>query len=261
MGDTAPGGGFEVDPDVVFRASVQFLGSKDFVYNIASGVVGDLASSEGMAGDDTVAHDFATKYERTAKSVVKATGTAGRAMATISSRLLTMAANYLSVQDSVAAASTGKINTLAPLAKGTQQCDESEAHNSLPMVTGSREAHEIPVIGKFWPQGNPNRLRGAAQVWEQCASAIDTAQRRPACRGRDGEVHRHGVRGLQVVRRDGVRRLPARRDRRVGIATADGEHLLGVPGTAVPVRRRVAAPSRFLPLRSRSVVGGKIRTA
>ncbi|MGW7449451.1 hypothetical protein [Kitasatospora sp. NPDC054795] len=107
MGDAGPEGGFEVDPDMVSRASVEFLGSKDFVHNIASGVAGDLASSAGTAGDDTIAHSFAKKYEPAAKSVVKAIGTAGQRMATISSRLLTMAAGYLAVQDSVAAAFTG----------------------------------------------------------------------------------------------------------------------------------------------------------
>ncbi|MFF2618978.1 hypothetical protein [Kitasatospora sp. NPDC058046] len=72
---------------------------------------------------------------------------------------------------------TPRTATTTVLAKGAQQCEESQAHNSLPMVTGSKEVHEIPVIGKFWPQGDPKRLRGAAQVWAQCASVVDTAQR------------------------------------------------------------------------------------
>ncbi|MFD4907570.1 hypothetical protein [Kitasatospora purpeofusca] len=80
---------------MVFWASMKFMGSKDFVYSIAFGVSGDPASAAGMAGDDSVAHSFARKYEPAARSVVKAIGTAGHGMATISSRLLTMAANYL----------------------------------------------------------------------------------------------------------------------------------------------------------------------
>ncbi|MFB8241059.1 restriction endonuclease fold toxin-2 domain-containing protein [Kitasatospora purpeofusca] len=177
MADAGSGTGFEVDPDVLFRASMKFMGSRDFVYSIASGVAGDLASTAGMAGDDSVAHSFARKYEPAARSVVEAIGTAGQGMATVSSRLLTMAANYLAIQDSVAAGFTGRINTSSPLAKGAQQCEENEAHSSLPMVTGSKGVHEIPVIGKFWPQGDPTRLRAAAQVWATCASVLDTAQR------------------------------------------------------------------------------------
>ncbi|WP_159400339.1 hypothetical protein [Streptomyces sp. XY431] len=53
-------------------------------------MAGDLASTVGMTGDDSVAHGFARKYEPVARSVVKAIGTAGQGMATISSRLLTM---------------------------------------------------------------------------------------------------------------------------------------------------------------------------
>ncbi|MDH6113567.1 hypothetical protein P3T36_005270 [Kitasatospora sp. MAP12-15] len=44
------------------------------------------------------------------------------------------------------------------------------------MVTGSKQVHEIPVIGKFWPQGDPDKLRAAGGVWAKCASLIDDAQ-------------------------------------------------------------------------------------
>jgi hypothetical protein len=86
-------------------------------------------------------------------------------MATISSRLLSMATNYLAAEDAIAASMTGKVNTssgLSPSA-GQQQCAPSEAHNTLPMVTGSKQVHEIPVIGKFWPQGDPDRRQLAAE--------------------------------------------------------------------------------------------------
>ncbi|MFJ1796572.1 restriction endonuclease fold toxin-2 domain-containing protein [Kitasatospora griseola] len=162
---------------MVFRASVEFLDTKDFVYAIAAGTAGDLASSSsGMAGDDSVAHSFAGKYEPAAKTIVKAIGTAGQGMAAISGRLLTMAANYLAVEDSIAAAMTGRIDTSSGTAQRAQECEPSEAYNSLPMVTGSKEVHEVPVIGKFWPQGDPDRLRQAGRVWARCASLLDDAQ-------------------------------------------------------------------------------------
>ncbi|MDQ0910359.1 hypothetical protein QFZ22_006344 [Streptomyces canus] len=173
-----PSGGYQVDPDTVFRSSVQFLDTKDFVFDIASGTAGDLSASAGMAGDDSTAHSFASKYEPAARTVVKAIGTAGQGMATISSRLLAMATNYLAADDTIAAQMTGKINTssgLSPSAR-QQQCEPSEAYNSLPMVTGSQQVHEIPVIGKFWPQGDPDKLRAASRVWASCATLIDDAQ-------------------------------------------------------------------------------------
>ncbi|WP_030462595.1 restriction endonuclease fold toxin-2 domain-containing protein [Kitasatospora sp. NRRL B-11411] len=39
-----------------------------------------------------------------------------------------------------------------------------------------KEVHEIPVIGKFWPQGDPDRLRQAGEVRAKCASLLDDAQ-------------------------------------------------------------------------------------
>ncbi|MFG2825316.1 restriction endonuclease fold toxin-2 domain-containing protein [Kitasatospora sp. NPDC048365] len=170
------GGGFVVDPSTVFRASVQFLDTKDFVYDIAAGVAADLSSSAGMAGDDSIAHSFAGKYEPAARTIVKAIGTAGQGMAAISGRLLTMAVNYLKAEDAIAAALTGNIQTSSATAQRAQECEPSEAYSSLPMVTGSKEVHEIPVIGKFWPQGDPERLRHAGEVWARCASLIDDAQ-------------------------------------------------------------------------------------
>ena len=83
----APAGGYKVDPDTVFRASVDFLDTKDFVFNIAAGTAGDLSAKAGMAGDDSTAHSFASKYEPAARTIVKAIGTAGQGMATIIERL------------------------------------------------------------------------------------------------------------------------------------------------------------------------------
>lgn len=183
---SSPAGGYQVDPDTVFRASVEFLDTKDFVYGIAAGTAGDLGTSAGMAGDDTTAHSFASKYEPAARTIVKAIGTAGQGMATISSRLLAMATNYLAAEDSVAASMTGKVDTSSGLSPSAaqQQCEPSEAYGSLPMVTGSKQVHEIPVIGKFWPQGDPDRLRGRAGCgrrvppWSMTRSATPPVTRR-----------------------------------------------------------------------------------
>jgi hypothetical protein len=170
------GGGYAVDPYVVFRASAQFLDAKDFVYSIAAGVAGDLHVSAGMAGNDATAHSFASHYEPAATTVVAGVGKAGQGMAAISSRLLGMANNYLRVEDAAAAAFSGRVDVSTGLSQGAQDCEPSSAHASLPMVTGSKQVHEIPVIGRFWPQGDPERLRAAAQVWSRAASLLDDAQ-------------------------------------------------------------------------------------
>jgi hypothetical protein len=169
--------GYQADLDTMFKSSVQFLDTKNFVHDIAAGVAGDLSVSAGMAGDDSTAHSFATKYEPAARTLVKTIGMAGQGMAAISSRLLAMAVTYLRQEDAVAGALLGKnIDTASGLAQSSDQCEPSEVYNSLPMVTGSREVHEIPVIGKFWPQGDPDKLRQTAQVWAKCAELVDDAQ-------------------------------------------------------------------------------------
>ncbi|MGH3493200.1 MAG: hypothetical protein ACRDRL_23075 [Sciscionella sp.] len=171
------GGGYAVDPYVVFRASTQFLDAKDFVYDIAAGLAGNLQFSAGMAGDDSTAHSFAARYEPAATAIVAAIGTAGQGTAAISSRLLGMANNYLRVEDAAAAAFAGRVDVSSGLSPGAQQeCEPSTAQASLPMVTGSKQVHQIPVIGRFWPQGDPDKLRAAAQVWSRAAALLDDAQ-------------------------------------------------------------------------------------
>jgi hypothetical protein len=169
--------GYTVDPETVFRVSIQYLDTKTFVYGIADGTAGDLSASAGMAGDDSTAHDFASKYEPCARTVVKAMGTAGQAMSAVSGRLLTMAWNYLKTEDSVAASfNGGQIDTASGMQRQPKNCEPSEAYVALPAVTGAKQSSSIPVISRFWPQGDPDKLRAAAQVWQKAAELIDNAQ-------------------------------------------------------------------------------------
>ncbi|HEX7658848.1 MAG TPA: restriction endonuclease fold toxin-2 domain-containing protein [Pseudonocardiaceae bacterium] len=168
--------GFVADRDVMFQASVQFLDAKTFVLNIAAGTAGDLASSVGMAGDDDAAHNFANIYEPCARSVVQAMDKAGQAMAAISGRLLTMAWNYLKTEDNIAASfNGGQIDTSSGMSR-PPECEPTEAHAGLPSVIGPGQTNDIPVISQFWPQGYPDRLRAAADVWRKAGELIDDAQ-------------------------------------------------------------------------------------
>ncbi|MEU6352227.1 hypothetical protein ABZ896_23360 [Streptomyces sp. NPDC047072] len=154
-----PSGGYQVDPDTVFRSSVQFLDTKDFVFDIAAGTAADLSASAGMAGDGSTAHSFAAKYEPAARTVVQAIGSAGQGMATISSRLLAMATNYLAADDAIAAQMTGKVDASSGLSPSAhqQQCEPSEAYNSLPMVTGSKEGPRDPGDREVLAPGRPGQ--------------------------------------------------------------------------------------------------------
>jgi hypothetical protein len=155
---------------------VQYLDTKNFVYGIADGTAGDLSASAGMAGNDDTARAFATKYEPAARTVVQAMGKAGQAMAAISGRLLVMAWNYLTTEDKVAASfNGGKIDSTSGMRR-PEGCEPSNAYAVLPQVTGASETSGIPVVSRFWPQGNPDKLRATAQVWLKAAELIDDAQ-------------------------------------------------------------------------------------
>jgi hypothetical protein len=172
-------GGFTTDSDVLYQGSVDFLQIKEYLYEVALGVAGDLSRAKGMAGDDTTAHNFAKTYEPAAKTLVQGIGQAGEAMATIAARLLEMAKNYLEIEDVIARMFTAVIQVASALAKAPS-CEPSEAYLQLPMVTGSAEVHEMWLIGKFWPQGNPEELRLAAQTWAKAADLLDNAQQNAA---------------------------------------------------------------------------------
>jgi hypothetical protein len=170
------GGGYAVDPNVVFQASVQFLDTKQFVFDIASGLAGDLSNTAGMAGDDKTGHAFAASYQPAAQSVVAGVDKAGQGMGAISSRLLMMAVNYLETENQISQALGSSIDVSSGLSPDTSQCEPTGAAAKLPQAEGAGEHSSIPVIGRFWPQGDTGKLRSAAQVWSSAARLIDQAQ-------------------------------------------------------------------------------------
>ena len=170
------GGGYAVDPNVVFTASTQFLDTKEFVFNIALGLAGDLSGSGGMAGGDKAGHAFSTTYQPAAQAVVAGIDKAGQGMAAISSRLLTMAVNYLETENVISKSLGSTIDVSSGLSPQTEECEPTGAAAKLPEALGADHPNSIPVIGRFWPQGDTGRLRHAAQVWASAAHLLDDAQ-------------------------------------------------------------------------------------
>ncbi|MBR7825842.1 hypothetical protein KDK95_05940 [Actinospica sp. MGRD01-02] len=170
------GGGYAVDPDLVFSASTGFLATKEFVFEIATGLAGDLSGTGGMAGGDKAGHAFAASYQPAAQSVIAGIDKAGQGMAAISSRLLTMAVNYLETENQISKSLGSSIDVSSGLSPDTSECEPTGAAAKLPEAVGEGQHSSIPVIGRFWPQGDTGRLRSAAQVWASAAHLIDEAQ-------------------------------------------------------------------------------------
>ena len=174
--DFSDGGGFHIDSDTVFWAATRMVATKDFVYAMVGGVVGDLQVSAGMAGDDSTGHSFASRYEPAARTIVQGGSSAGQAIGVTASKLLAVAVDYLAADDRVAARFTPTIDVSSFASPPPPDCDPLNATVALPMVTVSQQVNEMPVIGKFWPQGDPGRLRDTAGVWLHLAALVDDAQ-------------------------------------------------------------------------------------
>ena len=154
------------------------VATKDYVYGIEAGLAGDLRVSAGMAGDDRTGHAFAAKYEPAARIVVAGVGSAEQAIGVTASKLLATATDFPAADNRAAGRLAPHAATESFAAPPPQpDCEPQNAAAQLPMVTGSARVHEIPVIGQFWPQGDPDKLRDTALVWQAAANLIDDAQR------------------------------------------------------------------------------------
>jgi hypothetical protein len=98
---------FQADSDAIFTASTRFLAMKDYLITVEGGLVGDLQTSAGMAGDDNAGRAFSARYQPAARSAARAVGLSSAGSAAISGKLLTMAWNYLLADDAAAAALIG----------------------------------------------------------------------------------------------------------------------------------------------------------
>lgn len=92
------------------------------------------------------------------------------------SKLLAMAVEYLNADRKSVADIAGQVDVDSFAQPPQPDCEPQQISAQLPMVTGSKQVHEIPIVGKFWPQGDPDRLRKAGQVWRTAANVIDQAQ-------------------------------------------------------------------------------------
>lgn len=165
--------GFKADADAIFNASTRFLSMKDYLASVESGLVGDLQTTAGMAGDDAAGRSFAGKYSPAARTAVQAIGVASAGSAAISGRLLTMAWNYLIVDDAAAAALVGRHPQLdSGTAPSPQDCEPGNLHASLPEVQQHHNWAVNHLITPFWPEGDPDKLRNAATTWHKAATLL-----------------------------------------------------------------------------------------
>ena len=169
----AQGSGFKADADAIFTASTKFLTMKDYLEEVQGGLIGDLGSTGGMAGDDSAGHNFGNAYSPAAQTTARGIGTASAGCAAISGKLLMMAWNYLLTDDAVAASLIGgKPQLDSGMAPGAEECEPSNAAVVLPQVEQHHNWAVNHLIAPFWPEGDPDTLDAAATTWHRAASYL-----------------------------------------------------------------------------------------
>lgn len=169
----AQGGGFRTDANAIFATSIKFLKMKDYLEEVQGGLIGDLGSTGGMAGDDSAGHNFGNAYSPAAQTTVRGIGTASAGCAAISDNLLGMAWNYLLADDAAAASLIGgKPRLNSGMAPGPQECEPSNAAVALPRVEQHHNWGVNHLIAPFWPEGDPDTLDAASATWHRAATCL-----------------------------------------------------------------------------------------
>lgn len=169
------GSGFHVVPDSLFTASLRFLDLQVAAGRILSGLGHGLNPTGRMAGNDDAGHAFATRYGPAGQSVSNGLATANKQLGDTADGLLAMAFNYLQAEQGS--------NFLVPKAMGgapQRSCRADEQAVAIPSAIGAGQESSLPLIGQFWPQGDPDRLRHAAATWRRVAVLTEELSRRGA---------------------------------------------------------------------------------
>jgi len=165
--------GFHVIPDSLFHASLKFLDLQAASGRILSGLGQGLLPTGGMAGNDDAGRGFAKRYDPAAQSVSTGLAAANKQLGDTADGLLAMAFNYLQAEQGS--------NFLVPKAVGggpQRNCRADEQAIALPSAVGNGQESSLPLIGQFWPQGDPDRMRQAARTWREVAALAEELSRR-----------------------------------------------------------------------------------
>jgi hypothetical protein len=169
------GSSFHVVPDSLFHASLKFLDLQAASSRIIGGLGNGIGSTGGMAGNDDAGRAFSSRYNPAAQSVSNGLGSTNKQLGDFADGLLAMAFNYLKAE-------MGS-NFLVPQAYGNgpqRGCRTDEQVVAVPSAVGVGQESSLPLIGQFWPQGDPSQLRHAAAIWRQLASVTEELTRRGA---------------------------------------------------------------------------------
>ncbi|MEU4296394.1 restriction endonuclease fold toxin-2 domain-containing protein [Kitasatospora aureofaciens] len=161
---------FHVKPVDMILSSAGFSDLHTSAVQLYRSLVFSMDDVAGMAGDDDAGKKFAAKYDPAAQKLVDAMAQVSGQLGGTANGLYTMAINYLQSDADVAAA------MMAPQKlpeSSDPECDEEVAKAKLHSAAGHNNSSAVhDFLKKFWPQGDPDKLRKAATYWKNFASLL-----------------------------------------------------------------------------------------
>jgi hypothetical protein len=160
------GGKIHIVPDDVNSAATTFAKQQEALGNAWSTLASSL--QPGMAGNDGGAEKFASKYDPAAKAVWKAFEAACRVVGGISKGLVQTANNYARAEH----ASTATGRGAAPKYPDPMVAEDIYVTGPDP-AKGDGHSSVQDWLAKYWPNGDPDRLRDAARAWGKARDDVN----------------------------------------------------------------------------------------
>ncbi|MFL6140451.1 MAG: hypothetical protein ACJ72N_01100 [Labedaea sp.] len=159
-------GKIDVTPDDVNAAAETFAKQQNALENAWSALSDALSRDEGMAGNDGGADKFVARYDPAAKAVWSAFGSGIRTLGGIANGLVATANNYLkAAAHSTAGKPTPRqfppLGVYSDVMMPGPATAKGAGHSSVP-----------DFLAKYWPNGDPDKLRDAARAWHTARDRI-----------------------------------------------------------------------------------------
>ena len=160
--------GVDVTPSEMQRAARNFAVGQQTLSGAWSRLEAALGSSSGMAGNDSLAHNFDSKYTPGVKAAVKAFQRSVIVTGGVSLGLTRSANNHLKADN---ASTAGKSRSRSPLLKPEPVTRELYVCFPPPALGAGHSALPGP-LAKYWPNADVGKLRSAAHAWYAAAKTV-----------------------------------------------------------------------------------------
>lgn len=165
----------DVDPEVLLGAAKVYTSVRTSAAAAVSALASTLGGSAGMAGTDTGAHSWATKYDPLAADLMGAAAGTAQGAGQCSDLLYATAVNHLNADGQSAINNETVLNMppmgALPFPKPNVPSAEG-GHSDVPDWWHTIEAY---VEGQMWPNGHQDKLRAAADAWTKAGQDLRSA--------------------------------------------------------------------------------------